>query len=183
VDGAPLVAPPAGHGAIVNLPPTASPAILDRVSDPAGLLYGALVAASVLATASLHTEDFTRIGLSTVAVLVVYWMAHVYVAAQERQFTGDRRHVFRRLAHAAAAEASVLKGGTPAIVMFGVTFLVGGDAGLAASVATYFSVLILVCAGYLTAWQSGRRGSTAVTDALLAGLLGVVVVVAKSLIH
>jgi hypothetical protein len=162
---------------------TAAARRLADVSDPPGLLYGALIAASVLATASAHESSFNHVALATAMVLGVYWLAHVYVEAQSLQLGGDERRFLRRLGHTAVRESSVIKGGLPAIVVFVVTDRLGLSVGDAAAVAVYFSVLVLFCAGYLTAHQAGRRGLPALVDAAAAGFFGVLVILLKTLLH
>jgi hypothetical protein len=162
---------------------TAAARRLAEVSDPAGLLYGALIAASVLATASAHAGSFEHIAVATTMVLAVYWLAHVYIEAQSLQLAGDERHFLRRLAHTAATESSVVKGGVPAIAVFVLTDRLGLSSTDAATVAVYFSILVLGCAGYLTAHQAGRRGLPLLVDAAAAGLFGVLVIVMKALLH
>lgn len=153
------------------------------MSDAAGLLYGALIAASVLATASAHAEAYTHVAVATGFVLGVYWLAHVYIEAQSLQLAGDRRHFVRRLGHTAAQELSIIQGGLPAIVVFVLIDVSGASVKTAAAVAVYFSVAVLVCAGYLTAHQAGRRGWAGAVDAAAAGLFGVLVILAKALLH
>ncbi len=99
------------------------------------------------------------------------------------QYGGDDRLLHRRLGHSGREELSIIQGGLPAIVVFVVTDLAGAAVSTAAAVAVYFSVAVLVGAGYLLARRAGRRGWTAVLDAAAAGLLGVVVIIAKALLH
>jgi hypothetical protein len=162
---------------------SASPRDLAHAADTGALLYGALIAASVLATASAHAEAFTYVAVATVLVLGVYWMAHVYVEAQRMQISGDDRLLHRRLGHTARRELSIIQGGLPAIAVFVATDLAGASVSTAAAVAVYFSVAVLVGAGYLIARQAGRRGWMAVLDSAAAGLLGVVVIIAKAMLH
>jgi hypothetical protein len=156
---------------------------LARVEDPGALLYGALIAASVLATASAHAEAFTYVAVSTVMVLGVYWLAHVYVEAQLMQMSGDDRLLHHRVRHTARRELSIIQGGLPAIVVFVATDLAGATVSTAATVAVYFSVAVLLAAGFLIAHRAGRRGWATVLDAAAAGLFGVVVIIAKALLH
>ncbi len=152
-------------------------------ADPAGLLYGAVVSASVLASASAHADDFDFVLLATGGALVVYWLAHVYIAAQSLKIGGDRRHVLRLAVTAAGHEASVLQGGAPAIIVYTLAFLVGLGKETAAEVAVYFSVILLMGVGYLAAHRTGRTGWSALVDAGVAGMFGVVVVIAKTFLH
>src|SRR6478736_3612801 len=77
--------------------------LADRIAraDPAGLLYGGIVTAAVLATVSAHAETTEHVAIATFAVLVLYWLAHVYVKTQTMQYEGDRRAIHRRLPAAA----------------------------------------------------------------------------------
>ena len=152
-------------------------------AEPGGLLYGALVSASVLITASAHIEDYQRVGLTTLAALTVYWLAHAYIGAQSMQFEGDSRHVLRRVASALGHESSVLKGGVPAIGVYTVAVLLGADNANAASLAAYCSVALMVVAGYLASHRVGRQGLALVLDTSMAAVLGLLVIVGKVLLH
>jgi hypothetical protein len=152
-------------------------------ADPAGLLYGAIVSAAVLATISAHAEDSTHVALATSAVLVIYWMAHVYIETLSRQLGGDERHFLVRLRTASGHETSVLKGGVPAILVYVVTDAAGAEKGTAAAIAVYFSVVLLAFVGYLGAHRAGLRGRLLVLEVLGAASFGVVIVAAKTLLH
>ncbi len=152
-------------------------------TDPAGLLYGAIVSAAVLATVSAHAEDFESVALATGIVLVVYWMSHVYIDTLSRQFGGDARHFLLRLRTAATHESSVLKGGLPAIVVYVLASAFGADVGTAAAYAVYFTVLLLAAVGYLGAHRAGQRGRGMILEIAGAASFGVLIVIAKSLLH
>jgi hypothetical protein len=161
---------------------TTAAARLTRLQDPAGLLYGALVAASVLATSATH-GSYGYVALATVLVLGVYWLAHVYIEAQALQLHGDARRYARLLRHTAVREASVIQGGLPAILVFVAGNSLGASTKQAAAIAVYFSVGLLFVVGFVTARHAGRRGLAVAVDAVGAALLGVAVIVAKALLH
>ncbi len=154
-----------------------------RSADPAGLLYGAIVSAAVLATVSAHAEGSTFVGVATALVLVVYWLSHVYIDTLSRQFEGDSRHFLLRLRTASAHEASVLKGGLPAIVVYVVASLAGAEIDAAAAVAVYFTVFLLAGVGYLGAHQAGVRGRAVLLEVAGAASFGLLIVAAKTLLH
>jgi hypothetical protein len=151
--------------------------------DPAELLYGALVTAAVLATVSAHGEGASYVAVATAIVLAVYWMAHVYTHALSEQFRGDRRHLLKRLRTSSVHEASILLGGLPAIVVYLLATMFGAGPSTAAFVALYFSVGLLIAAGYVGAHAAGLTGRAVVAEAVGAGLFGVLIVIAKSLLH
>ena len=152
-------------------------------TDPAGLLYGAIVSAAVLATVSAHADGSTFVGVATALVLVVYWMSHVYIDTLSRQFDGDRRHFMLRLRTASAHESSVLKGGAPAIVVYVGASLAGAEVDSAAAIAVYFTVFLLAGVGYLGAYQAGLRGRAMLLEVAGAASFGLLIVGAKTLLH
>ena len=85
--------------------------------DLPGLLYGAVISASVLATASAHSEQYEYVALAAFAVVTVYWLAHVYVGLHGRRGDADAS-IWHRVATGARHEASVLKGGIPAVLVY-----------------------------------------------------------------
>jgi hypothetical protein len=152
-------------------------------ADPAGLLYGAIVSAAVLATVSAHADGATFVGVATALVVVVYWMSHVYIDTITRQYEGDGRHFLSRLGTAAAHESSVLKGGLPAIVVYVAASLAGAEIATAAAAAVYFTVLLLAGVGYLGAHQAGVKGRGLLLEVAGAASFGLLIVAAKTLLH
>lgn len=152
-------------------------------TDPAGLLYGAIVSAAVLATVSAHSAGTTFVGVATALVLVVYWLSHVYIETLSRQLDGDERHFMPRLRAAVVHEASVLKGGTPAILVYLAASRSGADVDTAAAMAVYFTVVLLAAVGYLGAHQAGVTGGALVAEIAGAASFGVLIVAAKTLLH
>lgn len=165
---------------------TATAARVHRIvstADPAALLYGALVGASVLATASGHGRAFAHVAGATLAVLSIYWLAHIYIAAQAMQAEGDARHFLRRLAHTSSREIGVIEGGLPALLVYVVMDLMGATVETAATVAVWFSVAVLTGAGLVNARRAGRHGVVGVVDAAAAGGFGVLVILTKAALH
>jgi hypothetical protein len=152
-------------------------------ADPAGLLYGAIISAAVLATVSVHDDDATRVAITTGGFLIIYWMADVYIRAISVRFDGDRSLLRRRMRAAAVHESSVLKGGLPGIVIYLLAYTLAGDSSDAAFLALSFSIVLLMVIGYLGAHRAGTTGRAALAEAVVAGLFGVVIITAKSLLH
>ncbi|HQR26407.1 MAG TPA: hypothetical protein PLP61_05145 [Nocardioides sp.] len=151
--------------------------------EPAGLLYGAIISAAVLAAVSLHEDQALRVAGATAGVLVVYWMADVYVHAITERFDGDTRGLLRRLREAADYKAGVIRGGLPAIVVYLVSYALGAESSTAAFVALSFSVLLLGGVGYYGARRAGSPNRAAVIEGVGAGLLAVLIVAAKAGLH
>ncbi|MCY4727417.1 hypothetical protein NYO98_14105 [Nocardioides sp. STR2] len=151
--------------------------------DPGGLLYGAVIAASSLAAVSANLSHAQRVALSVAAVVVVYWLAHVYTETQEMLFEGDRRPLYRRTPHAAAKEVFILVGAAPAIVVYLVLYLLGLSSSGAAYWALCFSVVFLAVIGYLGAHRAGIGGWRLVLESAGAASLGLLAVLGKLFLH
>ena len=153
-------------------------------TDPAGLLYGAIVSAAVLATVSAHAEGSEFVALATAMVLVVYWMAHVYIAALVSASSTAtpatscsacaRRAPTRRASSRAACR--------PSSSTWGRT-LPGWTSARPLTAAVYFTVVLLAAVGYLGAHQAGLRGRAALLEVAGAASFGVLIVAAKALLH
>jgi hypothetical protein len=152
-------------------------------ADPAGLMYGAIVSSAALAAVSLHTPEAVRVAIATGSVLVIYWVADLYVHAIAVRFDGDTRGLVRRLARSAAHKSSVLKGGLPGIVVYVVVYATGVSSSTAVFWALAAAVVLLAVAGYLGARHAGAPRGVAVGEGAGAGMLGVVVMLAKFLLH
>jgi hypothetical protein len=149
---------------------------------PAELLYGAIVSAAVLATAT-HAEGSQRVAVVTAVVLVIYWCGHVYINALSRQFEGDDRRMLLRLRAATVHEIGVLLGGVPAIVVYVLAALAGAGASTAATVAVYFSIALLAGVGYLGARRAGLGGWAMLLETAGAATFGILIVTLKTLLH
>lgn len=164
---------------------SARPSVAERLagSDPAGLLYGAIVTAAVLVTSGGHDTSPGRVVATWAVVLGIYWLTHVYVHAAESQFQGDRHHLIHRAAIAARAELSVLAGGVPAMAVFYIFASTDTDVFDAARAALYFTVVLLAVFGFVGSRHAGRSVAASWGEAFGASLLGLLMVLGKTLLH
>jgi hypothetical protein len=152
-------------------------------ADTAALLYGAILSAAVMASISLESDDATRVALSTTSVLFVYWLADVYVHAISMRFDRSEHHLGTRVVAAARHEVGILEGGLPSIAIYLLAYVLVRDSSDAAFAALWFSVVMLMVVGYVGAHRGGASGRAAIIEALGAGLFGMVIIGAKTLLH
>ncbi|KRB48010.1 MULTISPECIES: hypothetical protein [unclassified Terrabacter] len=151
--------------------------------NPAGLLYGAIITGAVMSATANHVPSAARVVVASVFVLIVYWLADVYVRAFADQFNHGRSPLPRRMAAAIRHESRVLMGGVPAIVVVLVASLLGAETALAVDLALWLTVIELGAVGYLGARSAGSSPRTAFRESLAAALLGIVMVVSKTFLH
>ncbi len=152
--------------------------------DTGGLLYGAVVSGASLGAISAHADATTRVAISTLIVLVVYWLAHVYVDVLAAQLEGvDSRMLPRRFVDSMGGEATVLVGGLPVVVVYVVAAAAGASQSRAGYIALMFLVVMLFTVGLLGARRAGLSGGKALVEAAAAGCFGVLIVIMKALLH
>jgi len=153
------------------------------VTDVPEMLYGAVVAASVLAVVSVHAPTGDRVVVITVVVALVYWLAHVYVDAVGGRFVDRDHSTGARVLHALNDNWAVLIGATPPILVLLVARAFGADGETAAWVALWVTGGLLVAVGGIAAWRAGARGWPLVGEILVGGCFGVLVVGLKYALH
>lgn len=147
------------------------------------LLYGAIVAGSVLAVSSAHAEDSAHVAAATALVTAIYWLAHVYVEAIGGRFRDNDLPMHRRIGQAMHHSLELLVGALPPILVFlGARFL-GADVQTAAQIALWITVAMLLVAGAGAAYLAGVRGWALVVESLIAGSFGLLVILLKYLLH
>ncbi len=153
-------------------------------ADTGGLLYGAVVSGAALAAISAHADTTTRVAISTFIVLVVYWLAHVYVDVLAAQLEGeDTRMLHNRFAGSVGKESPVLVGGLPVLVVYVLTDYAGASPTQAGYLALSFLVLMLFTVGFVGARRAGLSRGKVLVEAAAGGSFGVLIVIMKALLH
>jgi hypothetical protein len=151
--------------------------------DPAGLLYGAVVSAATLGVLA-NSHESTRVAVGTLAVLVIYWSAHVYIHSFSKQLKGVHPGLFvKRTMDSAREEVGVLIGGLPAVVLYVLLVVAGVEPPTAGYISLGFVVVLLVTVAYLGALRAGLSRRIALVEAAGAGSFGVAIVLMKALLH
>ncbi len=147
------------------------------------LLYGAIVAGSVLAVASVHVEDGTSVALAAAVVTAIYWLAHVYVESVGNRYRDRDHSIHARVLDSMRDSVEVLAGATAPILVFVVARLLTADVQQAAEIALWVTVAMLIVAGAGSAYLAGVRGWRLWVEALVAGSFGMLVILLKYLLH
>ncbi len=152
-------------------------------ANPAGLIYGTISVAALLAAESARQETYPRTVGAVAITLLLYWLAHSYA-----QFTGDRMQesehfTYAGLVRTATRELTVLLG---AAVPFGVllAFWVG-DASLIAAVAAaiWTSAGIVIVTEVVIGVRAQLRGGDLIRQTAVGAVLGLLVIALRVLLH
>ena len=153
------------------------------VRNPSALLYGAIITGTVMSATASHDAGVARILGSVIVVLGIYWMAEVYVRVFTHQLSKGRAGLRHRIGSSARNELAVLLGGIPAVATMLVLVLVGFSVNTAVNVALWVTVAFLGAIAYLSARHVGTPPRTAFLESLFGAALGVLMVIAKGLLH
>src|SRR5262249_61460387 len=85
--------------------------------DPGNLLYGTIVATAALAVGASRGETAADMTEAMATTLVVYWLAHIYVATVRERPPGSATPLHHLVWHAARNESAILAGGMPMVVV------------------------------------------------------------------
>ena len=153
------------------------------VRNPSALLYGAIITGTVMSATASHDAGVARILGAVLVVLGIYWLAEVYVRVFTHQLSKGAAGLWQRIGSSARNELAVLLGGVPAVVTFLVMILVGLSVDTAVNVALWVTVAFLGAIAYLAARHVGTPPRTAFLESLFGASLGVLMIIAKGLLH
>jgi hypothetical protein len=151
--------------------------------DLAEMLYGAVVTAAVLAVVSTHTASVWRTFVAGIVTLLVYWAAHVYTRTLGESVAHPVQSWWQHFRAAALKELPILRGGAPALVIFGVASALGAGVSAAADIAIWATALLLAGVGYLAAHVAGARAWETVLTMLASAGFGLLIALLKMSLH
>ena len=149
-------------------------AALDWASrmDPGNLLYGTIVATAALAVGATRGETAADVTETVATTLVVYWLAHVYIATVRERPGGSAAPLQQLIWHAAKDEASILAGGMPAVIVASALAVAGISLWLSVLLDLGTDIVVLVLVGLLAGLRAGMHGWRLSAEALSAAIMG-----------
>jgi hypothetical protein len=159
--------------------------LLRPTRNPATTIYGTIVAAALVAG-----EDDADVGIgyiigTVLATLVVYWLAHVYadLLAPDDHAENPGHPTRHEIAIALVDEWGHVAGGLGPVATLLIAHLAGASVELAVDLALGVAVAELAWWGVLSARKAELHGGWVLLYALLAALLGGLIVVLKVVFH
>jgi hypothetical protein len=143
--------------------------------NPRAAVYGTIVASAVIAAAAVGHLPAGHILVSTLATLLVFWLAHVYAGLLDHGL----RHAMadpKVLASILVQELSILVAPALSILFLALGALGALDDELAIGLALGNGVAQLVGWGIDVGRQSGQAWPAALLTGLVNGALGVVII-------
>jgi hypothetical protein len=145
-------------------------------------IYGTIVTAAVIAAGGNQLSS-AQLAVTVVVTLIVYWLAEQY-AELLGAHTHDGRLPSARLIRSSLAEAwPMVTASFLPVASIGVAVLFGASASGAAQAALIVTVVLLILHGYAAGRAAGLRGKQRIIVTVIAGLLGVAMVILKSVLQ
>ena len=155
----------------------------DPHGNPAEAIYGTLLAGVVLATKAHKGVSGASIFWSAIGALVLYWIAHVYADVIGEQVELHRRPTRGEIGHICIENWSRLRASLIPVIFFEIVRLARGSLDASVNSALWLTVGLLAAWGATAAYRSGARGVALAIESLVCGVLGVVVVLLKIVLH
>jgi hypothetical protein len=154
-----------------------------RNGNFAAAVYGSILAAGVVASLDVGDVDAAAMTISLGGTMLVFWLAHVWSEAISDRMHDPRPYTWRRLRDVASWHWPMVQasaGPLAALLLadVGVWTLATG-----VTVALTVSVVQLVGWGIAVGWRTFDRWPAALLSGVVDGLLGVALVVLKTLVH
>ncbi|MGP3923667.1 hypothetical protein [Streptomyces sp. 8N616] len=148
------------------------------LKNPAQAVYGTVITGAVMAAYSEPPVEIDEVVPGVLATVVVYWLAHVY-AEELVHFEEGVAFSRRRLWSTMRAQWAIVRAALAPVLVLLVALLFGATPTVALEIAVWFTVLLLVGFGTVSALRGGLRGGPLILAALLAGSLGLILVALK----
>jgi hypothetical protein len=145
-------------------------------------IYGTIVTAAVIAAGGNQLSS-AQLVVTIVVTLIVYWLAEQY-AELLGAHTHDGRLPSLALVRSSLAEAwPMVTASFVPVASIGIAVLFGASSSDAAQVALIVTVVLLIMHGYSAGRAAGLGGKQQALVTIIAGLLGVAMVVLKSVLQ
>jgi hypothetical protein len=151
--------------------------------NAAGLVYGTILVATLLAAESAVRETYAKTFFGAIIALITYWLALTYAG-----FTGERLEQkegasLLLLARAAVRELTVLYGAAVPLVALIVFWLAGATLENAVLWSIYVADVTIIGAEIIIGVQASLTGWALIGQVALGAVLGVLVLGLRLLLH
>jgi hypothetical protein len=153
------------------------------VEHPEGAIYGTIAVGALLAAESARGETYGRTVGAVVITLLIYWFARSYSDFAGQRLRVGGRLTFGGLMRTMGAQLSILAGAAIPLVSLLIWWVTGGSLADAVSAAVWTSAGLVLTIELVAGVRAGLSGTHLVLQAALGGLLGLMVILLKVLLH
>lgn len=152
-------------------------------ANPAGLIYGTISVAALLAAESARQETYPRTVGAVVITILLYWLAHSY-----SEFIGERvkeqaAFTYSGMLATARHELTVVIGAAGPLVVLILLWIFGASLGAAVGAAIWTSAAIVIVLEIAIGVRAELTGRELVRQTAVGAILGLLVIALRVLLH
>jgi hypothetical protein len=156
---------------------------MPMLENPAGLVYGTILIATLLSAEYSRRETYLTTGGAVVVALALYWLALAYSEFTGRRIKDTEHFTFSAFWHAAEHEISVLLGAVVPIGVLVICSILDVELGTAVEIAVYSAAGLVVVYELLIGYWSEARGRELVLHTIVGICLGLLIVTLRVVLH
>lgn len=149
----------------------------------AGLIYGTISVAALLAAESAKRETYPKTVGAVAIMMVLYWIAHSYSEFTAERLTEHEPFTFTGLALGMMRDLTVLLGAAIPLVVILVCWALGASLSLAVAAASWTAAGIVITTEIVIGVRAKLEGRELVRQTAVGVLLGLLVVALRVLLH
>ncbi|WP_241835392.1 hypothetical protein [Pseudofrankia asymbiotica] len=157
--------------------------MLALARNPAGSIYGTVLADSVLAVESERQTELRDLIYAELVSVLVYWLAHVYADFLGSPPSTSRRAGLHRLAETMGHEWSLVTASFFPLLAVLLAAAAGASVQTAALAGMWTGMAALVMWGEIAGRQSGRGTWASLAYGLVSGAFGLALILLRVLLH
>jgi membrane protein YqaA with SNARE-associated domain len=153
------------------------------LTNPGPLVYGTITVGALLAAESAQRETFPSTLGAVLVALTLYWLAHSSAEFTQRRAQHDAPLKLGGLLETMAHELSILLGASIPLLALLVCWVAGVKLGTAVTIATWTSAAMLVVIELAVGFRERLAPRDFAAQTALGILLGLLVIVLRTLLH
>jgi hypothetical protein len=151
--------------------------------NPAGLVYGTILVATLLAAEYSRRETYVTTVGAIVIALIMYWLALAYSEFTGRRLKDAEHFTLTAFWKAAKHENSVLIGAGVPIAVIVVCGIFSVDLASGLEIGVYTAAGMIIVFELLIGWWSDARGIQLIWHTIVGILLGLMIIALRILLH
>jgi glycerol uptake facilitator-like aquaporin len=152
-------------------------------SNPAALVYGTILVATLLAAESPKRETYVDALASVVIALLVYWLSIAYSQVTGERIRDEEPFTFSAFRRAAAHERPVIYGALGPLLVLLVCWVAGAGLNTAVNIAIWAAAAIIVATEIAIGIRADLTGRQLVIQTGMGVVLGLSAEALRVLLH
>jgi hypothetical protein len=149
----------------------------------AGLIYGTISVAALLAAESARSETYPKTVGAVAIIMILYWLAHSYSEYAGERMQEHEPFTYTGMIANATRELTVLIGAAVPFAMLVICWILGASLTLAVAAASWASAAIVIATEIVIGVRANLTGRELVRQTVVGAILGLLIVALRVLLH